>query len=78
MEMNNEKTIEINKIPSLTWNWMKMNKDLLTLDFSLTSLNPEISMPAAGSDFNKADVPLPLHQKMALQFSLQKAPPLPA
>ena len=38
-----ENTLEINKIPSLTWNWMKMNKDLVTIDFSLDSYIPEIS-----------------------------------
>ena len=40
-----EKTIEINRIPSITWNWMKMNKDNVTIDFALKSLNPKISVP---------------------------------
>ena len=29
-------TIEINKIPALTWNWMKMNKGSISDDFDLS------------------------------------------
>ena len=29
-------TIDENPIPYLTWNWMKINKDTVSYDFSLT------------------------------------------
>ena len=44
MEKMNENTLEINRIPSITWNWMKMNKDLVTIDFSLDSYSPSFSL----------------------------------
>lgn len=40
---NTENTVIVNQIPSLTWNWMKMNKDNVTIDFTLESYSPKIS-----------------------------------
>ena len=34
-----EKTIDINPIPYLTWTWLKINKDSVTYDFSLSENN---------------------------------------
>ena len=34
-----EQTIDINPIPYLTWSWLKINKDSVTYDFSLTENN---------------------------------------
>ena len=34
-----EQTIDINPIPYLTWTWLKINKDSVTYDFSLTENN---------------------------------------
>ena len=52
--MNNTNTksaenavIDINPIPYLTWNWMKINKDSVDYDFSLTeNLGKELQLPA--------------------------------
>ena len=43
MEKTNENIIEVNRIPSLTWNWMKMNKDMVSIDFSFDSYSPLVS-----------------------------------
>ena len=34
-----EQTIDINPIPYLTWNWLKINKDSATYDFALAENN---------------------------------------
>ena len=34
-----EQTIDLNPIPYLTWSWLKINKDSVTYDFSLTENN---------------------------------------
>ena len=34
-----EQTIDLNPIPYLTWSWLKINKDSVTCDFSLTENN---------------------------------------
>ena len=55
MEMTNkENTLEINRLPSITWNWMKMNKDLLTMDFQVDSYTPDITVPEAAK--SQADI----------------------
>ena len=35
-------TIEINKIPALTWNWMKMNKGSISDEFDFSVKEPAI------------------------------------
>ena len=40
---NTENTLEINRLPSITWNWMKINQDRVTIDFALESSSPKIS-----------------------------------
>ena len=35
-------TIEINKIPALTWNWMKVNKGSISDDFDFSEKEPAI------------------------------------
>ena len=34
-----EQTIDLNPIPYLTWTWLKINKDSVTYDFSLSENN---------------------------------------
>ena len=36
MDKTRETTIDINQIPYLTWTWLKINKDSVSYDFSLT------------------------------------------
>lgn len=38
-----EKKINVNTIPSLTWNWLKMNKDSVELEDSFEKYEPEIN-----------------------------------
>ncbi|MCR4630840.1 MAG: SufD family Fe-S cluster assembly protein [Treponema sp.] len=42
-----EKTIDINPIPYLTWTWLKINKDTVTYDFTLSENNgSETQLPS--------------------------------
>lgn len=54
--------IKVNEIPSLTWNWMKMNRDSVTIDGGFIEEKPEVAKLPAGVSIGKAEainLPLP-------------------
>lgn len=43
-----EQKLNVNAIPSLTWNWLKMNKDSVTIDAKFAKYEPEIANVPSG------------------------------
>ena len=58
-----QSTIDINPIPYLTWTWLKINKDTVTYDFSLTENNgTETQIPDGVSVTSGKKVETELHE----------------
>lgn len=61
--------IKVNTVPSLTWNWMKMNYDLVSLYDGYKEIQAEVSEKILGIDFQKDSLDL---SNFANSIAIQK------